>query len=491
MSKPEIVRRTIYILAPLLWMLIHGILLCRAEVTCTKQADGSWICSGDGTSTGQTVVTNIVGVCTNCVAMSPEDCQSMKDQLSSDLGFQLGLLNEASAEINIAKSSIDDLIDEGSDFTGITDYSTSAFGTSAAASSAVQSSSQYQYVSSYRSSPLTSSQIQTAGGTAVNSIYNYYISSVEPTLDSVYSSLNIIDEKNTAVRSSITAVQTTVNNINCSACTASYDGAASSTNSSGGSATCSECPCKEQFDALLEVQKNIRSKVYDISNTVAVISSTAKSIEKGVKALQSYLKQAYYGNTGIVVDNGLNSWTNVYTLGSSSLYSYNKSNVFERIELLLYSLTELNVNLNNAGNFMTGAASSISQFQDALDSSEQSLTSSLTEKKQQLSSFGDSVKGLFNALRPVGVSSFSGSAARALPHFDVQFGGVDVQAPSVSLDSEMMSTSGDLIDLMRICFQLVYLLTALLCIWKFYTYFWEKVVLAVKYTAELLHGLFG
>lgn len=67
--------------------------LILAAIVCVDNGDGSWTCSGDSDYEG--VTTNETGgtVCTNCVNMTPAECQSKKQALI-DLGNQIQQLSD-------------------------------------------------------------------------------------------------------------------------------------------------------------------------------------------------------------------------------------------------------------------------------------------------------------------------------------------------------------------------------------------------------------
>lgn len=67
--------------------------LVLAAIVCVDNGDGTWTCSGDSDYEG--VTTNETGgtVCTNCVNMTPAECQSKKQALI-DLGNQIQQLSD-------------------------------------------------------------------------------------------------------------------------------------------------------------------------------------------------------------------------------------------------------------------------------------------------------------------------------------------------------------------------------------------------------------
>lgn len=211
-----------------------------ADVFCTPNGDGSWTCSGyggGGSYPPGTVVTNVVGVCTNCVAMSPSECEKIKGDIQDTLSHLQSY--ELDIHINFAKSYVDDIFESGL----------------------------IDYLSSYDVSAV-----------------RYLASNLNKTreeLDYILSDWN-------SVSTDISLLSTIPDRINCSSCTASFGG--SPTNSvGGGSSSCPDCPCKEQMEALHDLLKDdflprikkIDTNVAQLTNLITIARDQLRTTKEG------------------------------------------------------------------------------------------------------------------------------------------------------------------------------------------------------------------
>lgn len=237
-----------------------------AAIVCTPQPDGSWICSGDGGAAGGgQVVTNVVGVCTNCTAMSPEDCQSIKNSIQLYLQEGMETLSDSRQEVNDSLSDIQSVLEEGDSFTPVTQWSASS------GSGPVNTAPQFQYgLGSAGSSIFTGSY--PLGGTANNSIVNYYQQAVKPSLQSAENHLyHVLFGINSTYNTLSSISDNVLSRVNCSACTASFDGDPLETNSPPSSGS---CPCDEQMKALNKLVKDeISPRISSIDDNVKLLTN--------------------------------------------------------------------------------------------------------------------------------------------------------------------------------------------------------------------------
>ena len=278
--------------APLrrLFVTLLGVAACTpvlAGVVCVQNSDGTWTCSGDGNFDPEHdphVVTNVVGVCTNCISISPEECQQLKSHIldvTDDAWNSAWSLRDTLLQ---SQSILDDVISEGDSFEAKNyNGSTNTFLT-------VRLSPQWGYTKNRGNNSKPGSL--DAGSAAVNSIANYYNEGVRPALSFVRDNLSSMESDLDVVIGSVDHLYNFVNeNVDCQACTASFDGPSSTTNtpSGGGSSTCPDCPCKEQMEALQNLLKDdflprikkIDANVAQLTNLITIAKNQLDVTKQG------------------------------------------------------------------------------------------------------------------------------------------------------------------------------------------------------------------
>lgn len=262
-----------------------------AEVVCVKQNDFSWICSGTGGGGSEyppgLVITNGLGVCTNCVNMTPERCESVKSGISSSLNELEFALEDNIKRIGDIEKEITDLKTDGDSFR-ILSYTSS--GAAEEGFSSVFDMAHAQPQDSYYTAytPGSTSTLASYRGIANNSIANYYKSAVAPVLDSVLNSLGPIKVNANDALAMSQGVWSYVNRLDCSTCNlgeVSGGGSGGGTGGGSGGGSSGGCPCIEQMQALADVVAQQKILVEACSYSLTNLDS---NVDKLYQAFDTY-----------------------------------------------------------------------------------------------------------------------------------------------------------------------------------------------------------
>lgn len=453
----EFFRRAVCVVVPFLWLLVHGLCLAFGAVECHPNGDGTWTCSGEGSSYQPTIVTNVVGVCTNCVAMSPSECEIYKSSIilyTTNIQNSVAYLGSSFYTLYSKIVELDVSLSSGQDYL------------------------RYLIIESVE--PWASSIIDELVGQTrdIRSAANQYETELMNALESL--SYNVL------------SIKSQVNTIDCSSCTASFDegGGGSGSGGGGGGGTvsggsCTNCVCKEQLEAILKVLKGKTTIVEDETREVESIASTVDRIKTSFNAFRKYMKDIFEGHTHITITDG--NWTNVYLTGHASGFDYNKSNVLERIELLLWSLTSLNTP-SNTTSYLDGKE--INGVGDAIDEGLDSLKSDIVYATNNIAGFHSSLVRLVSALQPIG-SSDGGFSRTFLGHTEFELGDTHFDVPDLVADYDNLSDAQGFFDALRLSFQVLYLAGSAYCIWVFWAFALNKTLVFVKWAGEIMTAFFG
>lgn len=259
-----------------------------AGVVCTPLPDGSWICSGDGGASGGGVVTNIVGVCTNCTAMTPSDCVEIKRSLNEELIIAQDYILEARTELNYALYEVNKILDEGDSFTPVQSWTST--------SDSVLTAPQHQYTLSNTGNSSTSNPALVGAGN--NSIVNYYQQAVKPSLELVKYNLETSLPALNNAHDGIEWLETdVVSSIDCSTCEASFDGGGDPVVTNSPPSSSVTCPCEEQMKALQNLLKDdflpriksIDSNVKLLTNIVTIAKEQLSVVKEGMHNISNLL----------------------------------------------------------------------------------------------------------------------------------------------------------------------------------------------------------
>lgn len=258
-----------------------------AGVVCIQQNDATWVCSGSVDVPPAEVITNIldgtgivisndVGVCTNCISVTPQACEDFKEMFTSYNNTLLYTLADLEHSLFESYLDIQSFIDEGKTFTYNSYVSSQKPPEYASMQEWITSQPQYAYYINY---VLGNSYNTLVGGGVNNSIYVYFNERVLPFLedlsDSIDNNLNNLYPLEGQVSAFSRYVDST---IHCEACTIplKFDdtgGGGGGDGDSGGG-----CPCKEQFEALKQVLLDMAGDVWSLTYSVEDIKGYLDSI---------------------------------------------------------------------------------------------------------------------------------------------------------------------------------------------------------------------
>lgn len=364
--------------------------LAFGSVRCTDNGNGTWTCFGDsGGSGGSTIVTNIVGVCTNCIQMTPAQCEQYKAYMYNAIDECLNYAILTTGDVEYAVGTLSSVVDEGDGFNSFNSGWTM---------NSLTNSYQYPYVWWRKSGTDTVKIMQLVS--ANNSIYNYYNDGVRP---SVNDSLGVLSFAQSLLEVQIDILNSISNNVsmlNCNECTASFGGDTGGGGDGGGSSS-SSCPCSSYLATLTDKLDEVRIKVNEIAGNVSSILKYVKSISSSVSyiATNNFSYANYFKDKdGTVYD--LSSRLEYFrTEGVGSSY-YTSLNWMNRIELLIASLV---------------GASSNTVASGATSSSTQSMVDSVTSSLSSISGYANSLSSVY-ATNFDGIKSFFNACKQIFPY---------------------------------------------------------------------------
>lgn len=483
-----------------------------AEIVCNPNPDGSWTCSGyggGGSYPPGTVVTNVVGVCTNCVAMSPSACEDLKSGIISSVGR--AEFDAQSILQNISDTlqyGLEPLKAEGDSFIG-----PELYGPAGISASEGKASSQFRYAS--YSSPSVDMEGRNVSyiGTANNSIANYYQQAVKPVLEASITALSTSKSEVSSVLDSLSGIEGLVDSVDCSACTASYGGPSTTTNSPPSSGS---CPCNEQMEAIKSLLQNdflprikkIDTNVAQLTNLITIAREQLRVTKEGFynvtnlfnrlddyvlddfsnKVFQIQIDVNYIASNlaakvrNLFIDNQYSNSTFYTSIdgqkdidiqhldtqlitesdGNKSFDwgEYKDLTWFERIEFMLlhmggfYSLT----------NAISGGTTNYSSFADSLESKADDLESAANAAQSGFNSVKTSFTGFVSSFK----SAFGNHDAIKEIHLISNYLGT--QQPLV------LKIDPDIIDICRVITSLLWTALFAVVLFKVFVRFWVECV---------------
>lgn len=462
-------------------------LTARAELSVLWIDDNTIRVSG----TGYTVVTNVVytnslGTCTNCVQISPEQmhaykteiisrCDNTDNYLDDIVGYSYDIQNAVQAIQNdistfrkFGSSPLNNLnVQERSSFT-----------------SYVYSVENVQTRLDRQNKPFGNSSTgsDTRWASYNNGIYDYSNTYLLPQLDSVNSKCGDIQTSANSAKLYVSSIRSIVGSMSETACSCQGDGAGTCPAPGGGS---SDCPCAEQLDAIKDYVEHIDDDFHVQLRNMSVVTNFIPRMDSYAKLVSGVL----YQDGTIQLDDG-ESWTNVYFSGESEMYSYDKSNILQRIELILFGIAHSTTNFASdvisSTNYLDDVAAHnvTNQFNEFSSDS----TNSFLFAKSRLQSKVDSIKSISAMFVFWGTAgSDSPFTLGYVPNLDGTNGGQYIEVGSGFLGSEVSRFR----QLCRYGFQLIWATSFLFLIWLFYVRIFKYVLIFLKYAFEWINEAFA
>ena len=468
-------------------LLVPSVVLMCFSLTVRAELNVEWIDDntiivtgyGYGNETNETVL----GSCTNCLAISPAEMAAIKSRISDLL---IDLETEVRGGFSLAQL-ITNRIDET-----LGDIATFRRFTTAPDGSPTQSDfdifTNYVYTVDNSQTSLDRQHTIQSGSSARrsiisynNGIYDYATSVVSPDLSSTRAdALSILDhEENTLTK--IRAIDSVVSGITEESC--------SSCGGGSNSSDCSSCPCEEQWDALLDYVKHIDEDQHKRFTQLHYISNRVYNIDHAFDSYAKLVSGVLYNDSTIVLGDD-ESWTNVYFSGESENYSYDKSNILQRIELILFGMAHSSTNFSSDALSVTNHVNDTSannvtnQFNDFSSDS----TNSFLSAKEKLEAKVNSIKAISSMFVFWGTAGADAPFTLGyVPNLDGTNGGQYIEVGSDFLGSEVSRFR----QLCRYGFQLIWATSFLFLIWLFYVRLFKYVVIFLKYAFEWINEAFA
>lgn len=352
------------VLAVVLFAALHS---NAADVQCIWNGS-TYVCSGTGSSievigggSGEpVVVTNFWGVCTNCVAMSPGDCESLKSSIEAELTLALQDILLVSSNARTVYLSVTNMEADISTFRRFGHVGNST----EVREVWPEVENYFNTVSNTQSSLVKSFWLNSAGNTYSKSnaigfndgIYDYAqsltfpLSSQREYLASAISSADQVERRIDDLRANVE------DNLVCDECQPEYvPGDSPGGGSGGGSGTGRWCT-EEQGTAIIELLRELQVWA---DRQHAQLSSISNYVRASYDTLRSGLYSDY-----TAIPRGEN-WQDLYLNGQPTAWGYDPTNIIQRIEVLLYGISGISTNTASLEDTTPSAEDTVDDVSDA------------------------------------------------------------------------------------------------------------------------------
>lgn len=268
----------------------------------------------------------------------------------------------------------------------------------------------------------------------------------------------------------------------------------------------SECPCgedggggggdgsgcawtAEQIRELLGYVDHIDQDQHKRFYQLNAMSNNVENIDKRMDSYAKLVSGVLYQDGTIELGDG-ESWTNVYFSGESENYHYDKSNILQRIELILFgmahSTTNFTLDASSVTNELDDAAANnvTNQFNEFSSDSTNNFLSAKSKLEAKVNSI-KSISAMFVFWGTAG--SDSPFTLGYVPNLDGSEGGQYIEVGNGFLGTEVSRFR----QLCRYGFQLIWATSFLFLIWLFYVRLFKYVVIFLKYAFEWINEAFA
>lgn len=405
-----------------------SILLCALGFVYTGRAvlDVEWIDEntirvwGTGDGGSQTVVTNWLGCCTNCTLITPAELtagmQEITNKCEDIIIFSANIVSNALDLETLTLTEQNDIATFRR-FGSTVSSATPSVDLGYSFTNYIQTTDNTQAILDRNylgNGAIGVIAVRRAALAYNDGIYDYAKNRILPYLQTVYDTIQLIISD--ASDSSYTASQVkgiASRYIDLSQCPCGDDGGGGG----GGVGGCSCAWTAEQIMELLGYVDHIDKDQHKRFAQLAAMSNSVVNIDLRMDSYAKLVSGVLYNDATIVVDDGENSWSNVYNTGHSQLYDYDKSNILQRIELLLYSLVP-NTS-TNWGSATSDVSSDVDDMHDTIDNVKAYVSDANTEYTSEVNTISQKVTALFNALNFFGSGSLGNFAYGEPMQFDV------------------------------------------------------------------------
>jgi hypothetical protein len=456
-----------------IFALLASVLTARAELSVEWIDDNTIRVSGYGyTVVTNVVYTNSLGTCTNCVQISPEQMLLYKTEILTACDSGLDILNAIKGDAYSIWTNCSSQIDEIGTFQKFDDAPvewSSTFNVPFTNYVYTVDNSQTMLDRQVRV-VLNNNASFNRWASYNNGIYDYATQYVTPILDECGRSASTIIQNSLDAEVELRTVKSLVSSMSETACECQGDGAGSCPNPDGGGDS-GYCPCVEQLDAIKDYVEHIDDDFHVQLQNMSDVTNFIPRMDAYAKIISGVL----YNDGTIVVDDGENSWSNVYRRGESDLYDYDKSNILQRIELLVFGLTSLSSSTNwgNVGD----VESDVLDVQEKIEDVGEVIAQNHQDISTNINTIKGKIQSLFNTLNFFGAGSLSEFALND-PYTIQHFGNYSFEVTSNDVES-----LGALRSIFRTCFQVFYWVSGI-C---FMIFFWYWIIsFTIKHVLGLL-----
>lgn len=474
------------------FLVLFASLKSHGAVVVDRLNDNTVVVSGTGEGDTPTVViTNVVGVCTNCVAITPAELAAGVVQLKS---AYRNIMSDASVNKDIARSMQSHCAEKQADISKYYGPLPSYGGNANAYITSLRSyytevvqgdhGTQTVLTTNYSQSAtgLSASLKNLCAATYAGGIYDYATTYVSPSLASMSESAYDIQLGSENIYDEIAGLELLIDRLDSAEpCTNVTDYVGVTLPGGGGSSTNVSCCCREQLDALLEYVQHIDADQHKRFVQLASISNNVHSISMKMDKYGRQIVDAFYTDYNAIPDG--TDWRTLYLSGSPTGWGYNPTNVLERLEALLYGLSGVST---NAGEFAS--------LDDEITADTHGVENLQTDADSAgITSLGSDIVSFFSAFSEVVGAPLSTDTAFT-PQVNFEMGETRYQVPSLRLDNEAGSIASGVNSigtLFRLFMVTVYLLSACFIVFYYWQWFASWCVRLSKWLVEIISSMFA
>lgn len=493
----------------------------RGVVTCTWNGSG-YTCSGEGDVVeviggnygggSGSVVTNVVGTCTNCVAMSPEyvaDWKSRALRLIGTEGEYNGLLEDCRNMVTYSQV-IQSYLAAYTNNCPISGY-----GGVAIQSGNLEPARQFLHgVGFYdgetpqnKAAAISKSIWGDPTGTTSAMVGRYcsaydgaamaYNDFVPSAISSIYAAQSL-ETNAVKVQMGLRSLRTMVEDLSDEECTAQYvpgDGSggegSDGTDLGGGSLTnqvYGNWCTYDQGEAIKELLEDIKKWSERQTNYLKSISNRVESIDETIK------NALFTSYTHIPTEEELQtSWQELYLSGYNSNFpEYSSTNIVARIELLLAGISGVLTNVSDYASqdeFADESLDSTNLVEEAIGDFTNQFLNVMQGRVDASRSVGDALISLYQKFRTWSGTPFS--TEFLINSYSVEFeSGKAIDVPGFAAAAKTLPWANLIRVICRSAMSVIWILMTVAIFVRFHISFFQWCFKYVKWAVEVLQGLF-